>query len=123
MKKILIIDDDVDLNISLTEFLEDEGFQVFSAHNGKQGLKLVDSEQPDLVITDIVMPDMDGTEVVINLAGRDTEHPPKVIAMSGGGRISGKDYLSFVKNFKVDCVFEKPFEVEELLSSIKSLLA
>lgn len=121
MNKILIIDDDVDLNMSLTELLEDEGFEVMSAYDGRQGLALIESEQPDLVITDIVMPNVEGTEVVLKLAGNGGEDSPKIIAMSGGGRISGKDYLAFVKEFGVDFVFEKPFDVNEFLTAVRSL--
>lgn len=122
MKKILIIDDDLDLNMSIKDFLEDEGFQVICAYDGREGLKLIEEQRPDLVITDIVMPEVEGVEVVLDLANGKLGYFPKVIAMSGGGRLSGKDYLSFIKEFGVDFTFEKPFDTDEFMKAVKSLM-
>ncbi|MBL4761236.1 MAG: response regulator [Gammaproteobacteria bacterium] len=122
MTKILLIDDDEDFNESLKDCLEYEGFTVVCAFGGKQGLSLLQVEQPDLVMTDILMPGFDGIEFLAALKEMSLGFPVKVIAMSGGGRIAGKEYLSVAKTIGADCVFEKPLDIDEVVGTIKGLL-
>ena len=97
---LLIIDDDDVVRASLAAYLDDSGFKVLQAQNGPQGLELFDAEQPDLVICDLRMPQMDGLELIRLISERQADLP--VIVVSGAGvmsdavealRLGAADYL------------------------------
>ena len=120
MARILLIDDDEQVLDMLYESLTREGYDVLRASNGEQGLRLYRQEPVDLIITDIIMPEKEGIETIIEL--RQDFPDVKIIAMSGGGRIGTKDYLHLAKIFGVQRTFTKPVAREELLIAIKELL-
>ncbi len=121
MNKILLIDDDLDFNESLTDILEYEGYEVACAFNGKQGLDLVKQEQPDLIISDIIMPDVDGLGFLMALRN-ELKSQIKVVIISGGGRVGGTDYLNMAQSLGADEVVEKPLDKHDFLERIKRLL-
>lgn len=90
------------------------------AADGKEGLLLLETKTPDLVITDIMMPDTDGLEVVLSMRDKHPEIP--VIAISGGITFSGMDFLPLVKKFGAIKVLYKPIELGDLLEKIHELL-
>lgn len=120
MARILVIDDDEQVLDMLYESLTREGFDVLKASNGEQGLRIYRQEPVDLIITDILMPEKEGIETIIEL--RQDFPDVKIIAMSGGGRIGTKDYLHLAKIFGVQRTFTKPVAREQLLDAIKELL-
>jgi DNA-binding response OmpR family regulator len=120
MARILVIDDDEQVLDMLYESLTREGYDVLRASNGEQGLRLYRQEPVDLIITDIIMPEKEGLETIIEL--RRDFPDVKIIAMSGGGRIGTKDYLHLAKIFGVQRTFTKPVAREQLLDAIKALL-
>jgi len=120
MARILVIDDDEQVLDMLYESLTREGYDVLRASNGEQGLRLYRQEPVDLIITDIIMPEKEGIETIIEL--RQDFPDVKIIAMSGGGRIGTKDYLHLAKIFGVQRTFTKPVAREQLLDAIKALL-
>ena len=121
MKRILVIDDDAQFRPMLRQMLERAGYEVVDAQDGNEGIKLFREAPTDLVITDIIMPEKEGVETVIELK-RDFPDV-KIIAISGGSRgIDAKSCLSYVKNLGVSRVFAKPFEREELLEAIREQL-
>lgn len=120
MAKILVIDDDEQVLDMLYESLTRERFDVLKASNGEQGLRIYRQEPVDLIITDILMPEKEGIETIIEL--RQDFPDVKIIAMSGGGRIGTKDYLHLAKIFGVQRTFTKPVAREQLLDAIKELL-
>lgn len=120
MARILLIDDDEQVLDMLYESLTREGYDVLRASNGEQGLRLYRQEPVDLIITDIIMPEKEGIETIIEL--RRDFPDVKIIAMSGGGRIGTKDYLHLAKIFGVQRTFTKPVAREQLLDAIKALL-
>jgi CheY-like chemotaxis protein len=120
MARILVIDDDEQVLDMLYESLTREGYGVLRASNGEQGLRLYRQEPVDLIITDIIMPEKEGIETIIEL--RQDFPDVKIIAMSGGGRIGTKDYLHLAKIFGVQRTFTKPVAREQLLDVIKELL-
>ena len=122
MKKILLIDDDEDFNESLKEYLEYKKFTVVSAYDGKQGLSLIKQEHPDLIITDIVMPEVEGIELIGQMLEDSGARPPKIIAISGGGRMGGSDYLMLAKELGAHGTFEKPLDFNLLVETIDGLL-
>ena len=123
MAKILVIDDDVFFNDALKQYLEYVGHNVVCAFEGKQGLSLLEQVKPDLVITDIVMPSVDGLEFLINIRNTIVLSPCRVIAISGGGRIGGANYLEMATALGADDALEKPFGMEKLQKSIETLLS
>ena len=121
MKRILVIDDDAQFRPMLGQMLERAGYEVVEAQDGNEGIKLFRESPTDLIITDIIMPEKEGVETVIELK-RDFPDV-KIIAISGGSRgIDAKSCLSYVKALGVSCVFSKPFEREELFEAIREQL-
>lgn len=120
MTKILIIDDDTQFREMLHEMVKREGYIVFSALDGAEGLKSYYKEKPDLVITDIIMPEKEGLETILELK-KDNKNL-KIIAISGGGRSQPGDYLRTAKHFGADKSLAKPFSKDEILNSITEVL-
>jgi len=120
MARILVIDDDEQVLDMLYESLTREGYDVLRASNGEQGMRLYREEPVDLIITDLIMPEKEGIETIIEL--RQDFPDVKIIAMSGGGRIGTKDYLNMAKIFGVQRTFTKPVAREQLLDAIRGLI-
>ena len=121
MKRILVIDDDMQMRQMLQQMLEREGYDVVDAPDGKEGMKLYRQDPTDLIITDIIMPEKEGVETIIEL--RRDFPDVKIIAISGGSRgIDAESCLFAVNQFGADCVFSKPFDRKELLEAISGLL-
>lgn len=119
MAKILVIDDEPRVRFLLKRLLESKGHSVAEAEDGNQAMWDVYGDS-DLVITDIVMPEADGLEVLMAFKKRKPDLP--VIAISGGGRVSGKIYTDTAKVMGADAVFVKPFDNDELVNTVDALL-
>jgi len=120
MKKILLIDDDQTVQSVFSQFLKGLGYEILQAENGKEGMELLKKHQPDLVVTDILMPEMDGLEIL--LAIRKAEEKVPIIAISGGARNLNIDFLQQAKMFGAKHVFEKPVPLDVLQNAIKGIL-
>jgi DNA-binding NtrC family response regulator len=120
MATILIIDDEKAILGFLKERLMDEGFNVLTASDGKEGMNLFNSNQVDLVITDIIMPDQDGFLTIMEL--KKICPDIKIIAISGGGRGLPAYYLDTAKGFGAKYAFEKPFKTSELVEAVHEML-
>jgi len=120
MARILIIDDDVQILDMLRQTLECEGYEVVDATNGKEGIRLYRENPADLIITDIIMPEKEGIETIIELKRNFPD--VKIIAISGGGRITPEGYLSMAKRLGANRTFEKPVERDELLAAVRELI-
>ena len=119
MARILIIDDDAQVLAMLKQTLEREGYEVVDAPDGKVGIKLYQEDPADLIITDIIMPEKEGIEMIMELK-RDFPDV-KIIAISGGGRIDPGEYLHMSEKFGVKRTFAKPVERKELLAAVQLL--
>ena len=121
MAQVLLIDDDPAVRSVLRDVLKHLGHHVFTAVDGNLGLARATKNSLDLVITDIVMPDKEGLEVILELR-RDLPEV-KIIAISGGGeRIGSGDYLELAKQFGAHRVLRKPFRIAELHQTLDELL-
>ncbi|MCP4291248.1 MAG: response regulator [bacterium] len=120
MARILLVDDDRQIRDMLKMTLERGGHEVVEAEDGVQAIEKYEPTQMDLVITDIVMPEKEGIETIMELRGIDPE--VKIIAISGGGRINPSDYLNWARRFGVKHTFTKPVERNALLQAIEELL-
>lgn len=121
MIKILVIEDDDSFRNVLIQMLEKAGYEVLSADNGNQALVHCRTESPDLVLTDIIMPDKEGLETIQELLNQCPNL--KIIAMSGGGRFGPNSYLPMAAKLGAKRTLQKPFMREELLSTISDVLA
>ena len=121
MARILIIDDDDQFLEILRKMLSRAGYEVLVASDGRKGVELYRKEQPDVVITDVIMPEKEGAEVIFELQ---KEFPDiKIIAMSGGGEVKAEDYLKSITSLSnVKHTFEKPFAMAEMLQVVKELV-
>lgn len=120
MAKILVVEDEDILRNVLVKILIKAGFEVQQAGDGNQALELCLWFRPDLVLTDIVMPDKEGLETIQELLEMRPEL--KIIAMSGGGRSGPGSYLSIAVKLGAKATLKKPFMREELISTINSVL-
>lgn len=120
MPLILIIDDEAGVRDSVRQILETAGHRVNDAANGVAGLQRFKADRPDLVITDIIMPDMEGIETIRAIRALAPDCP--VLAMSGGGRLGNVDFLSVAGRLGADDTLQKPFEIDELLGKVAALL-
>jgi DNA-binding response OmpR family regulator len=120
MASILLVDDDEQLRSMLRIVLDRAGYQVQEASNGKEALDAFSRYPADLLITDIIMPDKEGLDTIMELRH---SHPDlKIIAMSGGGRVSAQNYLGLAKMLGANLALAKPFSIQELLDSVKETL-
>lgn len=117
---VLVIDDDWRVRKILDLCLSREGFAVSTAESGRAGLKQFSLIRPDLVITDILMPDVEGIETIRTLKA--TMTPPIVIAISGGGSHVGHTFLRWAKHLGADAVLAKPFRPSALVALVEDLL-
>jgi CheY-like chemotaxis protein len=117
MAEILIIDDDRQMRRMLIRILQGEGHTVREAENGRGGIALFREDRPALVITDIVMPDMEGIETILAL--RQAEPSVPNIAISGG---SDPLYLQAAGKLGATAVLRKPFSPDELITLVKGML-
>lgn len=120
MAKILVIDDDDTVRLSVRLALEDAEHEVDEATNGAEGLDQLKSQLADLVVTDIFMPEKEGLETIDEIR---RDYPQiKIIAISGGGRIDPQDYLEIARQLGADHVLFKPFDIHLLLDVVDGLL-
>ena len=120
MSHILIMDDDDEVRINLREMLENEGFEVTDAPDGKKGMRLFRERPADLVITDIFMPEQEGLETVKEL--RDDFPTVKIIVISGGGKLKPESYLKIAGQFGADKTLTKPFKRDDIIRAVGELL-
>ena len=120
-RKILVIDDEEDICVMTKLLLERAGHEVVSACDGRVAIRLLTEQPFDLVITDMLMPDRDGLEVMSDLR---RNHPGvRIIASSGGGRVSSDSYLHIARKSGAHALLPKPFTHKELLASIEEAFA
>ncbi|MBI1917468.1 MAG: response regulator [Planctomycetes bacterium] len=117
-KKILLVDDDMELSNGLRVVLEKQGYQVFQARDGQQGKQMVYQHHPDLVILDMMMPRMGGYPVLEHFKGKPDAPPIIMITANEGSRHKAyAEYLGVVDYIR------KPFAMERLLESVVNSLA
>lgn len=115
MAMILIIDDEETIRVLLRSALQAEGYEVAEAVNGREGLERYRDRPADLVITDIVMPELNGLDMLLELT-REFLHA-KVIAISGA--TEEKNLLDVAKLLGARQTFQKPFSMPQLLSAVR----
>lgn len=117
MKSILVIDDDPLVASLMQRMLQADDWNIRLAQNGRDAIEQIGRQVPDLIITDIVMPDMEGLEII---AGLKKTHPQiHIIAVSGSGRGQAVDYLAYAEKLGAFATLTKPFRRDELLQLVR----
>ena len=120
MARILVIEDSCEERRALTDLLIGSGHRVCCAPNGKAGLQLLRERHVDIVITDMLMPEMEGVETIMALR---REHPDiKIIAVSGGGVFVRENCLQLARTLGAKRTLTKPFKFGEILEAIQAVL-
>lgn len=119
IKKAVVIDDDNFIRTFVSALLRQKGFEVFGARNAFEGIKVLKEEKPDLIVTDIHMPEMSGLELVekIKKAGVSV----KIIIMSGDFMKDGINHRAEAQKLGVDVVMRKPITESSFNLSLRSL--
>ncbi|THD61018.1 response regulator [Phenylobacterium sp.] len=121
VRKVLLVEDDPDLLMLLTAAFAREGFQTYSAKNGRIGIEMLRTLKPDLMVTDIVMPEMEGIAAI--LEARRSSPATKVIAISGGGHYGrSQNFLVWAHELGADEVLAKPFRMSSLITAARVVL-
>jgi DNA-binding NtrC family response regulator len=119
-KKILLVDDEGAIRKMIRVILGDGLYEFAEASNGLEAQVLLEKQPFDLVVSDVIMPDCDGIELV--MAIRRKLPDIKVIVMSGGGRVRAGHYLDLAAKLGAARVFEKPFDTAALRKAVHELL-
>jgi DNA-binding response OmpR family regulator len=117
--RVLVIDDNPDIRKTIQWLLEDEGFVVAVAENGREGLGLQRRQPADVVVTDIFMPEQDGIETIWQLR-EEFPHVP-IIVISGGGAAGKADYSVVAHELGAKKTLRKPFNPQELIDIVRQI--
>jgi CheY-like chemotaxis protein len=120
MANILIVDDEAQMRKLVRLMLAGGGHDVMEAASGVEALKLLKNKAVDLVITDIVMPDMDGLELIKEI--KKIAPAQKVLGVSGGGQNGPDLYLQLAMKFGADRIMLKPFKAKDLLETAAAMV-
>jgi DNA-binding response OmpR family regulator len=118
-KRVLLVDDDVEIMESMRTVLESKGYEILVARDGNQGLVMAESENPDLVVLDMMMPKRSGFLVLERLR-RSRPVPMRVIMITAN---EGSRHKAYAEMLGVDDYIRKPFAMDRLLDSVQRLLS
>lgn len=118
VRTLLLAEDDGLVRRVLSRMLQSAGYRVLEVTNGKDAVRTASSEPVDLVISDVIMPEMDGIELLKDVLALDVP----VILMSGGGRIDAELYLRMASMLGAAAVLQKPVDPATLLQTVASAL-
>lgn len=120
MARILLVEDDEYVRDMLSQVLQRDGHTVYGAVDGEDALNLLRKHQPDVIVTDIIMPKKSGTALIKEVK---SSHPElKIVAFSGGGRSDPIGYLDLSEELGADISFAKPVDPKALLMTITLLM-
>lgn len=115
--KILVVDDEAPMRMAIEQVLTAEGYEVRTATNGESAVEIATREHFDLILTDLIMPRMDGIEVILALTVSQPGTP--IIAMSGAANGGARCYLSLASKIGACQTLSKPFDRPTLLRAIE----
>lgn len=118
--RILIAEDNDDFRELLKERIERDGHEVMALQDGTEILAQVEAFVPDIVVTDMIMPNTEGIELILAIKSKKPRLP--VIAMSGGGKLSADWHLQTAEKFGADLLLTKPFRIGDLITEIEKLV-
>lgn len=119
-KKILIVEDEESLLKTMGEYLADEGFEVVSAMDGQAGLEMAQSENPDVILLDIILPKMDGFKVLDEI--KKSENTKKILVVLLTNLESMEDIQKAFEKGAVAYLIKSDFKLEDIVKKIKEIL-
>jgi CheY-like chemotaxis protein len=119
LTRLLIIDDDIIMREIIKDSLTDYPIHVDEASNGVEGIKKIRENRYDVVLTDIIMPEKEGLELIMEL--KSVPGNIKIIATTSGGSVTADEYLEMAKGLGADAVLAKPFSETKLVEIINEL--
>ncbi|MEX2616174.1 MAG: response regulator [Alphaproteobacteria bacterium] len=119
--RVLVIDDEANARDTIAMMLENGGYEVRQAADGNGGLRALQEGTVDLVITDLIMPEKEGIETIVEIRKRWPDI--RIIAISGGGRVSNLDFLEIARKLGANAILRKPFTRSQLLECVKRALS
>lgn len=120
-KKIVYIEDDLEMTYLLKLILERKGYEVISTNDGLEGFEIIEKEKPDLVLLDLMMPNIDGWDIYHQLKSNEATEEIPVIVISA--KAQPIDKVLGLQIAKVNNYISKPFKPQELIESIESILS
>ena len=119
-KKILVVDDDKDILLSIDAMLSDMGAETLTADNGNTAVRLTEEEEPDLIVLDMMLPKRSGFLVIEKIKrGKEKSDPPRIIMITGN---TGTRHKIYAESLGVDRYISKPFRMEKLSEAVIELL-
>jgi len=117
--RILIVDDEPNIVLSLEYLMKKEGFEVLTAANGEEALQLIEQDQPDLILLDIMIPKLDGYEVCQSVRADPACDRVRIIMLTAKGRAVERE-----KGLALgaDAYISKPFSTREVVEKVRSIL-
>ncbi|PKO11122.1 MAG: two-component system response regulator [Chloroflexi bacterium HGW-Chloroflexi-2] len=119
-KKIVYIEDDLEMTYLIKMILERKGYEIISTNDGMEGFEIIEREKPDLVLLDLMMPNIDGWDIYHQLKSNENTNQIPVIVISA--KAQPIDKVLGIQIAKVNNYISKPFKPQELLESIESIL-
>ncbi len=119
-KKIVYIEDDLEMTYLIKMILERKGYEIISTNDGMEGFEVIEREKPDLVLLDLMMPNIDGWDIYHQLKSNENTNQIPVIVISA--KAQPIDKVLGMQIAKVNNYISKPFKPQELLESIESIL-
>lgn len=120
IRRVLVVDDDEQIRLVMRRSLERAGYEVFEMSDGSHATAVVRERRPDVVLTDIIMPEKEGLETIRELR---REFPElAIVAMSGGGRIDHHTYLGLARKLGAAATLAKPFMPQDLIATVRRVL-
>lgn len=121
MACIIVADDEEIVRKLIRQLLEKKGHSIFEAENGQEALELCLEAKPDLLVTDLLMPEKSGLAAIIEIRAQLPDLP--ILAISGGGRSGKLNFLNTAKTFSNVATLSKPFDVRSLSMAVDGLLS
>jgi len=119
-RKVLLVDDDRDILAAMQTVLSEEGAEVLTAQDGNEAIIQAESQAPDLVVLDMMLPKRSGFLVLEKLKrGKKKSDPPRVIMITGN---QGQRHKVYAESLGVNAYLNKPFRMEKLVETVKKLL-
>ncbi|NQZ75986.1 MAG: response regulator [Ekhidna sp.] len=119
MSKILIVDDEPNILMSLEFLMRKEGYDVFIARDGGEAIKIIDGDEPNIIVLDVMMPEVDGYEVCQYVKQSDERKHIKVIFLTAKSK---KEDIEKGYDMGADLYLTKPFSTRNLVKKVKELV-
>lgn len=120
MAKIIIVEDDVSLQKTLQEYLSADGFEVFCASDGEEGVRIASEQMPDLMLLDIILPKMDGYEVIKAMKGNEKTKKIPIMLLTNLGGV--RDVEKALELGATTYLIKSDYKLEEIVKKVRDII-